>query len=627
MAATIADSPAHVVEKAVETGEEAEENMETVGVEPVQQAEIVDQCPHPATEEGQSLLDNEPVGCQETVEAPTEATVESQETSTLCEAAENEMQTSEEKLGASHLSTEQLTALVEELTTQDVESEVSSSDNLTDIQAEPVEFKSEETEIISDSNGDSNSDVVNNEAELDHIPVEDIQVKDAEHSVPDEQSPEGGCSSSSSGSMNASVESDDLCESVGTKEQAATDVLKSVQKKSEKTAEKKSDGNTGKVSKGEEKKHSKSDDVVPKSSTGKSKKKEDKSIEHILRALSSLQSTEEKLAALCKKYADLHEEHRVVQSSFKQVQRKLTVTSREKDQLQSEHTKAVMAKSKLESLCRELQKHNQMIRQESLQRAREEDEKRKEISAKFQSTIGEIQQQMKENHERNVKLREENAELAGKLKNFIEQYEHREKQVEKVMQHRELEQQLADAKLAQATAISKEMDEKHRQETEILLLQAAEHQKKSKLLDAQLDMYKEKYEEFQTTINRSNEMFQKFKTEMDKMTKRIKKLEKEGASWKSKWEGSNRALLEMVEEKTKYDRERLQLQAKIGKLESLCRAMQAERQGKKALEAAGIEVPTVDSYVLSSVPTEEQIKSPPITEIPHRFFRAKVQTM
>ena len=36
--------------------------------------------------------------------------------------------------------------------------------------------------------------------------------------------------------------------------------------------------------------------------------------------------------------------------------------TREKDQLQSEHTKAVMAKSKLESLCRELQKHNQVIR-------------------------------------------------------------------------------------------------------------------------------------------------------------------------------------------------------------------------------------------------------------------------
>lgn len=32
------------------------------------------------------------------------------------------------------------------------------------------------------------------------------------------------------------------------------------------------------------------------------------------------------------------------------------------------------------------------------------------------------------------------------------------------------------------------------------------------------------------------------------MTKRIKKLEKDGAAWKNKWENANKALLEMVEE-------------------------------------------------------------------------------
>lgn len=35
---------------------------------------------------------------------------------------------------------------------------------------------------------------------------------------------------------------------------------------------------------------------------------------------------------------------------------------REKDQLQTEHSKAVLAKSKLESLCRELHRHNEQIK-------------------------------------------------------------------------------------------------------------------------------------------------------------------------------------------------------------------------------------------------------------------------
>ncbi|XP_052811894.1 alpha-taxilin-like isoform X3 [Mya arenaria] len=318
--------------------------------------------------------------------------------------------------------------------------------------------------------------------------------------------------------------------------------------------------------------------------TSKSKRKEDKGIEHILKALSSLQSTEEKLAALCKKYADLHEDHRILQSSYKQTQRKLTVTSREKDQLQTEHTKAVMAKSKLESLCRELQKHNQTIRQESLQRAKEEDEKRKEISQKFQTTIGEIQTQMQENHERNKQLREENFELANKLKKFIEQSEAREQQVSKVIQHRELEQKLADAKLEQASAILMEEQGRSQKEKELILLQSTEYLKKLQLKDQELQMYKERYDEFQSTIKKSEEMFSKFKTEMDKMGKRCKKLEKDGAQWKTKWEGGNRALLEMAEEKTRYDRERGMLMAKVSKLESLCRAMQAERQARKLLE-------------------------------------------
>ncbi|XP_021359420.1 alpha-taxilin-like isoform X2 [Mizuhopecten yessoensis] len=341
----------------------------------------------------------------------------------------------------------------------------------------------------------------------------------------------------------------------------------------------------------------------------KSKKKEDKTIDHILRALSSLHTTEEKLAALCKKYADLHEEHRVLQTSNKQNTRKLSVVSREKDQLQSEHTKAVMAKSKLESLCRELQKHNQVIRQESLQRAREEDEKRKEISNKFQTTITEIQQQMTDHHERNQKLREENQELAGKLKKFIEQYEMREKQVEKVMQHRELEQKLADAKLAQSNAILKEEQERNKKEKELLVLQATEGQKKATLLEAQLAMYKERYEEFQSTINKSNEMFQKFKTEMDKMTKRIKKLEKDGAQWKQKWENSNKALIEMAEEKTLYDREKPLLMGKIKKLESLCRAMQAERLGRKVLEASSLDPSKFEETLAASQGVEKQIQT------------------
>lgn len=64
--------------------------------------------------------------------------------------------------------------------------------------------------------------------------------------------------------------------------------------------------------------------------------------------------------------------------------------------------------------------------EETIQRAREEDEKRKEITNHFQGTLSEIQAQIEQQSERNMKLCQENTELAEKLKSIIDQYELRE---------------------------------------------------------------------------------------------------------------------------------------------------------------------------------------------------------
>ena len=66
------------------------------------------------------------------------------------------------------------------------------------------------------------------------------------------------------------------------------------------------------------------------------------------------------------------------------------------------------------------------LQEESLGRAKEEEEKRKEVTNKFQTTINDIQSQMNDHYSKNTKLREENVELANKLKSLIEQYETRE---------------------------------------------------------------------------------------------------------------------------------------------------------------------------------------------------------
>ncbi|NWI93104.1 TXLNB protein, partial [Pitta sordida] len=304
----------------------------------------------------------------------------------------------------------------------------------------------------------------------------------------------------------------------------------------------------------------------------------------LMQSLNKLNTPEEKLDLLFKKYAELLEEHRAEQKKLKYLQKRQAQITKEKDQLQSEHSRAILARSKLESLCRELQRHNKNLKEETIQRAREEDEKRKEITNHFQGTLSEIQAQIEQQSERNMKLCQENTELAEKLKSIIDQYELREEHLDKIFKHRELQQKLVDAKLEQSQEMMKEAEERHQKEKEYLLNEAAEWKLQAKMLkeqetvlQAQITLYSERFEEFQKTLAKSNEVFATFKQEMEKMTKKMKKLEKDTATWKSRFENCNRALLDMIEEKAMRSKEYECFLLKIQRLENLCRALQEER--------------------------------------------------
>ncbi|XP_065787327.1 beta-taxilin isoform X1 [Muntiacus reevesi] len=314
----------------------------------------------------------------------------------------------------------------------------------------------------------------------------------------------------------------------------------------------------------------------------------------LMQNLNKLQTPEEKFDFLFKKYAELLDEHRSEQRKLKLLQKKQAQIQKEKDQLQSEHSRAILARSKLESLCRELQRHNKTLKEETLQRAREEEEKRKEITSHFQNTLTDIQAQIEQQSERNMKLCQENTELAEKLKSIIDQYELREEHLDKIFKHRELQQKLVDAKLEQAQEMMKEAEERHKREKEYLLNQAAEWKLQAKVLkeqetvlQAQLTLYSGRFEEFQSTLTKSNEVFATFKQEMDKTTKKMKKLEKDTATWKARFENCNKALLDMIEEKALRAKEYECFVMKIGRLENLCRALQEERNElyKKIREA------------------------------------------
>ncbi|XP_077437787.1 taxilin beta b [Vanacampus margaritifer] len=315
----------------------------------------------------------------------------------------------------------------------------------------------------------------------------------------------------------------------------------------------------------------------------------------LMQSLNKLDTPEQKLEATIKKHAELLEEHRSDQKQLKVLQKKLLQVMKEKDQLQSEHSRAVLARSKLEGLCRELQRHNKTLKEETLQRCREDDLKRKEITTHFQGTLSDIQAQIEEHSSRNTKLCQENSGLADKLKGLITQYDQREANLEKVFKHRDLKEKLLDTKLTQANLLLKEAQEKHKLERELLLQKAAEYRSQAKLLKenevdmkAQLDMYSKKFDEIQGTVSKSNSIYSSFKQDMDKMAKKMKKLEKECQSWKSRFDGCNKSLVDMATDKAVRDKELEVVNIKNQKLESLCRALQDERKSLyEKVQAAG----------------------------------------
>ncbi|XP_017375229.1 gamma-taxilin-like isoform X1 [Cebus imitator] len=304
----------------------------------------------------------------------------------------------------------------------------------------------------------------------------------------------------------------------------------------------------------------------------------------LMQALNILSTPEEKLAALCKKYADLLEERRNVQRQMKILQKKQAHIIKEKVPLQSEHSKTLLARSKLESLCRELQRQNKTLKKEYMQQRKKEEEGLKEATAHFQITLTEIQAQLEQHEIHNAKLQQENTELGEKLNKLTDQYALREEQINKALKHKELQQQCVDARLRQTAELIKEADERYQREREFLLKEATESRHKYEemkqqevQLKEQLFIYMDKFEEFQTTMAKTNELFTAFKQETEKLTKKIKKLEKEMVMWCTKWENNNKILLQMAEEKTINDKNYMIFQIKLERLEKLYKALQIER--------------------------------------------------
>lgn len=91
-------------------------------------------------------------------------------------------------------------------------------------------------------------------------------------------------------------------------------------------------------------------------------KNDERNYEQVMKSLNYLPSVDEKFSVVCKKYSQSSNDNKKLRFYIKQSDKRQALLIKEKEHLQLEFNKTILVKSKLENLCRELQKQNKAIK-------------------------------------------------------------------------------------------------------------------------------------------------------------------------------------------------------------------------------------------------------------------------
>lgn len=245
----------------------------------------------------------------------------------------------------------------------------------------------------------------------------------------------------------------------------------------------------------------------------------------------------------------------------------------------AERDAAIAVKEKLESLCREFQRQNKMLKEECQRVSTQGQNFRTDMSDKFENAMKAVGVKLEEQKNECIAQFEENNSLRNKLKELADQYNIIQQKYAHQLKEKTLELELADLKIKQHQA-------KAAQEHAQMVLyaeQVSQLVSTEKTLRVQLAADGEKFQQFQDALSKSNETFETYRREMEQMVKVIKEFRKQNAALKSKCENSDVALVKLVEEREVMKKQLDKYKNQKEKLESLCRSLQAERKQSPSL--------------------------------------------
>mmetsp|Transcript_105450 Transcript_105450/g.319994 ORF Transcript_105450/g.319994 Transcript_105450/m.319994 type:complete len:356 (+) Transcript_105450:150-1217(+) len=239
-------------------------------------------------------------------------------------------------------------------------------------------------------------------------------------------------------------------------------------------------------------------------------------------------------------------------------------TERERDACQAELTRTLAVKSRLESLCRQLQQQANALVEERRRLTDAERLRRQELADEFQHTIGDVKKKMDQQADERSRLARENEELRNKFKQFFEQYDNREKELVEQQKVREVEVHAFERRLAEQAQL-------YRQQAARETTAQREHEELStteQALRGQLQTYSNKFNHFQDALSKSDKVLGQYKRQRNKMQRRVEVLEKENQELRTR---NDRRIATATKDRDASLREKESLQER-------CKALQSERQ-------------------------------------------------
>ncbi|KAK6730337.1 hypothetical protein RB195_007042 [Necator americanus] len=334
-------------------------------------------------------------------------------------------------------------------------------------------------------------------------------------------------------------------------------------------------------------------------------------------------SLEDKVTKLLKRVVESEDQNAKLREKAAQVDKVTKANASLEKKLEKTNLillKTEDAKGKLEELCRELQRMNKQIREDSLNKVRLLEHERQQAVEQLRTALKSIEASMNEGKERSDALAADNGRLAEKLKELGQEYESRITAIQEQYKEKDsywqeynkakdIEIKLLKTKLeaaeinAQKSALEKEELTRTFVEGTARMGGALENEK---ALRAEVKRYAGRYEEITKSLAESNAAFDKFKKEIDRVNANFKKVETDSFKWKQKYEEASKNVLVLTMAKKELEENAVLQQKKLGQLEQLCRALSSRQTNPTA-------TPTTDSAATATAaltsPTDQASSS------------------